>query len=168
MVMTGMQQSEIAEVLNRPLSKELLNRPITRLSYVAKDGTPRVIPIAFVWNGTEVVVVSPTNAPKLASLRANPAVALSIDIEDFPPKILLIRGQAELDYVDGIPDEYTQANAVPPDQYDAWEKEIRSIYTDGMVRIVITPTWAKLIDFENTLPTPVQELLDAREARQRG
>ena len=95
-------------------------------------------------------------------------MALTIDTEDFPPKILLVRGQAELDYVDGIPDEYTQANAVPPDQYDAWEKEIRSIYTDGMVRIVITPTWAKLIDFENTLPTPVQELLDAREARQRG
>ena len=166
--MTGMQPSEIAEVLNRPLSKELLNRPIARLSYVAKDGTPRVIPIAFVWNGTEVVVVSPTNAPKLASLRANRAVALSIDIEDFPPKILLIRGQAELDHVDGIPDEYTQANAVPPDKYDAWEKEIRSIYTDGMVRIVITPTWAKLIDFEHTLPTPVQELMDARDARQRG
>ena len=166
--MTGMHQSEIAEVLDRPLSRELLDRPFTRLAYVAKDGTPRVIPIAFVWNGTEVVVVSPTNAPKLESLRSNPAVALTIDTEEFPPRILLIRGQAELDVVDGIPDEYTQANAVPPEQYDEWEKEIRSIYTDGMVRIVITPTWAKLIDFENTLPTPVQELMDAREARQRG
>jgi len=164
--MTGMRNSEVAEVLNRPLSKELLNRPLTRLAYLAKDGTPRVIPIAFVWNGTEIVVVSPKNAPKLASLRTNPAVSLTIDTEEFPPKILLIRGQAALDVVDGIPDEYLQANAVPPDQYDEWEKEIRSIYVDGMVRIVITPTWAKLIDFENTLPTAVEELLQAREARQ--
>jgi hypothetical protein len=31
-----------------------------RLAHVAKDGTPRAIPIAFVWNGTEVVVVTPT------------------------------------------------------------------------------------------------------------
>ena len=124
--MTAMPMDEIAEVLNRPLSRELLDRPLTRLAYVAKDGTPRVIPIAFVWNGAEVVVVTPTNAPKLASLRANPAVALTIDTEDHPPKILLMRGQAELDVVDGIPDEYLQANAVPPDQYDEWEREIRS------------------------------------------
>jgi hypothetical protein len=163
--MTGMENTEVAEVLNRPLSRELLNRPFTRLSYVAKDGTPRVVPIAFVWNGVEVVVVTPTNAPKLASLRANPAVALTVDTEEFPPKILLIRGRAELDVVDGIPDEYVQANAVPADQFDAWEKEIRSLYVDGMVRVVITPTWAKLIDFEETLPTPVEKLIHAREAR---
>jgi hypothetical protein len=33
-----------------------------------------------------------------------------------------------------------------------WEAEVRSLY-DGMVRIVVTPTWAKLIDFETTLPS---------------
>jgi len=163
-----MHEEQIAEVLNRPLSQELLSRPLTRLAYVATDGTPRNIPIAFVWNGSEVVVVTPTNAPKLVSLRANPSVALTIDTDDHPPKILLIRGRAELDVVDGIPREYFEANAVPPDQYDAWEKEVRSLYTDGMVRVVITPTWAKLIDFENTLPTAVEELVHAREARQRG
>ena len=46
------------------------------------------------------------NAPKLPALRSNPAVALTIDTEVHPPKILLIRGRAELDVVDGIPDEY--------------------------------------------------------------
>jgi len=165
--MTDMHQNEIDEVLGRPLSRELLDRPYARLAYVAKDGTPRAIPLAFVWNGTEVVFVTPPNAPKLVSLRANPAVALTIDTEEHPPKILLIRGRAELDQVDGIPDEYLQANAVPPDQFDAWEKEIRSLYTEGMVRVVITPTWAKLIDFESTLPTAVEELVQAREERQR-
>ncbi len=39
-----MQPNEISEVLNRPLSQELLARDLTRLAYVAKDGTPRVIP----------------------------------------------------------------------------------------------------------------------------
>ena len=39
-----------------------------------------------------------------------PAVALTIDTEAHPPKILLIRGRAELDVVEGIPDEYLEMN----------------------------------------------------------
>ncbi|MEU0881283.1 pyridoxamine 5'-phosphate oxidase family protein [Lentzea sp. NPDC005914] len=164
-----MTQSEINEVLSRPLSQELLARDLTRLAYVAKDGTPRSIPIAFAWNGEQIVLCTTPNAPKLHSLRANPAVALTIDTEVHPPKILLIRGTAELDHTDGIPDEYLQMNGsyeMTAQQRVEWEREVRSLYTDGMVRIVITPTWAKLIDFENTLPTPVQELVQRRSARQ--
>jgi hypothetical protein len=161
--------TEIAEVLNRPLSQELLARDLTRLAYVAKDGTPRNIPIAFTWNGSEIVMCTTKNAPKLPALRANPMVALTIDTEVHPPKILLIRGRAELDVVDGIPDEYLQMNGsyeMTAEQRVHWEAEVRSLY-DGMVRIVVTPTWAKLIDFETTLPSAVEELVRQREERQR-
>src|SRR3954451_8390190 len=105
-----MQPNEITEVLNRPLSQELLAHDLTRLGYVAKDGTPRAIPIAFTWNGSEIVMCTTKNAPKLRALREKPAGALAIDTEVHPPKILLIRGRAELDVVDGIPDEYLQMN----------------------------------------------------------
>jgi general stress protein 26 len=162
-----MQPEAIAEVLNRPTSQELLARDITRLAYVAKDGTPRTIPIGFTWNGTEIVMCTTKNAPKLHALRNNPTVALTIDTEVHPPKILLIRGTAELDTVDGIPDEYLQMNGsyqMSAEQRVEWEAEVRSLY-DGMVRVVVTPTWAKLIDFETTLPTPVEELMREREAR---
>jgi len=84
---------------------------------------------------------------------------------------LLIRGRAELDVVDGIPDEYLQATSsyeMTPEQRVGWEAEVRSLYHDGMVRIVVTPTWAKLIDFETTLPSAVDELVRQREERQRG
>ena len=47
-----MQPNEITEVLNRPGSQEMLTRDVARLAYVATDGTPRVIPITFTWNGT--------------------------------------------------------------------------------------------------------------------
>jgi hypothetical protein len=163
----AMQPEAIAEVLNRPTSQELLARDITRLAYVAKDGTPRNIPIAFTWNGTEVVMCTTKNAPKLHALRSNPTVALTIDTEAHPPKILLIRGTAELDVVDGIPEEYLQMNGtyqMSAEQRVEWEAEVRSLY-DGMVRVVVTPTWAKLIDFETTLPTAVEELMHEREAR---
>ncbi|MEV0894921.1 pyridoxamine 5'-phosphate oxidase family protein [Promicromonospora sp. NPDC050262] len=162
-----MEQHEITEILNRPLSQELLARDITRLAYVATDGTPRTVPIGFSWNGTEIVMCTPTNAPKLPHLRANPAVALTIDTEVHPPTILLVRGRAELDVVDGIPDEYMEANTsyeMTPEQRAEWEVGVRALY-DGMVRVVVTPTWAKLIDFETTLPTAVEELLRKQAER---
>ena len=164
-----MQPNEITEVLNRPLSQELLARDLTRLAYVAKDGTPRSIPIAFTWNGTEIVMCTTTNAPKLAALRRNPAVALTIDTEVHPPKILLIRGRAELDVVDGHPGRVPADERQLPDDARAAGRvgaRGRSLY-DGMVRIVVTPTWAKLIDFETTLPTPVEQLIRQREERRR-
>jgi hypothetical protein len=43
-----------------------------------------------------------------------------------------------------------------------------SLYHDGMVRIVVTPNWAKLVDFDTTLPSAVEELVRQREDRQRG
>ncbi|MCL6672294.1 pyridoxamine 5'-phosphate oxidase family protein [Streptomyces panaciradicis] len=163
-----MEQREITEILSRPAGQELLARDVTRLAYVAKDGTPRNIPIAFTWNGAQIVLCTTKNAPKLPSLRRNPQVALTIDTEEHPPKILLLRGRAELDVVDGIPEEYLQMNGsyrMTPEQRVEWEAEVRSLY-DGMVRIVITPTWAKLIDFETTLPTAVEELVRRRAQRQ--
>ncbi|GAB3426288.1 pyridoxamine 5'-phosphate oxidase family protein [Flindersiella endophytica] len=163
-----MQQEEVTEVLNRPISQELLARDLTRLAYVAKDGTPRNVPIGFAWNGAEIVMCTAKNAPKLRALDANPMVALTIDTEVHPPKILLIRGRAELDYVDGIPDEYLEANTtyqMTPEQRVEWEAGVRSLYSDGMVRIVVTPTWAKLIDFETTLPSAVEELVRQQEER---
>lgn len=163
-----MQPDEITAILNLPSSRALLARDLLRMAYVAKDGTPRNVPIAFTWNGSEIVVCTAKNAPKLPSLRRNPSVALTIDTEVHPPKILLIRGRAELDVVDGIPDEYLQMNGtytMTAEQRVEWEAEVRSLY-DGMVRIVITPTWAKLIDFETTLPSAVEELIHQRAERQ--
>jgi hypothetical protein len=108
------------------------------------------------------------NAAKVPALRHNPAVALTIDTEVHPPRILLIRGRAELDVVEGIPDEYLEMNGtytMTPEQRVEWEAEVRSLY-DGMVRIVVVPTWAKLIDFETTLPSAVEELARQRDERQ--
>jgi len=161
------QPDEITEILNRPISQELLARDLTRLAYVAKDGTPRTVPIAFTWNGTQIILCTLPNAPKLHALRANPMVALTIDTEVHPPKILLLRGRAELEVVEGIPEEYLVMNGayrMTPEQRVEWEAEVRSLY-DSMVRIRVTPTWVKLIDFETTLPSAVEELVRQRAER---
>ena len=122
-----MRQSDITDVLNRPISLELLARGFTRMAYVAKDGTPRSIPIGFVWNGSTIVMCTAKNAPKLPAPRRNSAVALTIDTEVHPPRILLIRGRAALDVVEGILDEFFQVNegsyAMTMEQRTEWEAE---------------------------------------------
>jgi len=156
------QPNEIHEVLDRPLSQELLARDLTRVSCVAKDGAPRTVPIAFTWNGSlELVMRTTKTAPKVIALRHNPAVALTTDTE-VHPTILLVRGRAELDVVGGIPDECLEMNGtyeMTPEQRVEREAEVRSQYYGG-VRIVVTPTWAK--HFETTLPSTIEELVRQR------
>jgi hypothetical protein len=74
-----------------------------------------VVPTWFEWTGAEVVMVTYVAGPnvgirhpaaRLAAIRANPVVALTIDTEDFPFRSVAIRGRAEIDEVDGLAPEY--------------------------------------------------------------
>ncbi|MFF5258119.1 hypothetical protein ACFY4C_04185 [Actinomadura viridis] len=49
---------------------------------------------------------------------------------------------------------------------DGLFSELRSLYQEGMVRSVVTPTWAKLMDFETMLPSAVEELIQQQAERQ--
>src|SRR4030081_1419721 len=105
----AVKQGEL-QLLRHPASKELLQSQIpARLAYVWTDGTPRVIPIWFHWNGREFVMATPPKAPKLKALAKNPQVSLTIDDNTFPHKVLLIRGSARLQPVEGIVPEYIAA-----------------------------------------------------------
>jgi hypothetical protein len=74
--------------------------------------------------------------------------------------MLLVRGTAAIDIVDGIPPEYLAASrkGVGPDQWDAFEAQVRALYKQ-MARIKITPLWAKLLDFKTRFPTPIEKLI---------
>jgi PPOX class probable F420-dependent enzyme len=159
-----MNQAEIRALMDDRVAQELIQAPVhARLSYTAKDGSPRVVPIGYIWSGDVIVMASPPNAPKVKALSADPRVALTIDTEDFPPNILLIRGEATLETVDGVPDEFIEAarRFVGDERMPEWEAQARGLY-EQMVLIRITPTWAKIIDFETRLPTYVEELIEAR------
>jgi hypothetical protein len=52
---------------------------------------------------------TPPKAPKLKALAKNPKVSLTIDDNTFPHKVLLIRGIASLQRVDGIVPEYVRS-----------------------------------------------------------
>jgi hypothetical protein len=143
------------ELLEHPASQHLLHSRIpARLAYVWTDGTPRVVPIWFHWNGHEIVMASPPKAPKLKALARNPKVALTIDNNEFPHKVLLIRGHARLETVKGIVPEYAMA---AERYFDAatrkmWLDQLASMIQE-MVRITAKPEWVGLLDFETRFPS---------------
>ena len=143
------------ELLQHPASQALLHSKIpARLAYVWTDGTPRVVPVWFHWNGRELVLGTPPKAPKLKALKKNPKVALTIDDNTFPHKVLLVRGTARLETLNGVVPEY----ALAADRYfgeqqgKAWVAQMSSMIQQ-MVRITITPEWVGLLDFQTRFPS---------------
>lgn len=160
-----MKQDDIAAELDKPISRDLLGSSIpARLAYTGLDGGPRVIPVAFLWTGSDLVVCTVPASAKVAALRQNPKVAITIDTEGFPPRVLLVRGTATLQDVDGVPDQYVEASRkiVAPEQFADWEAGVRELY-ERMTMITIVPTWAKLLDFETTIPKSVEDLIRAKQ-----
>jgi hypothetical protein len=152
--MQRVQQGDLA-LLQHPAAKELLQSKIpARLAYVWTDGTPRVIPIWFHWNGTDIVMATPPKAPKLKALAKNPKVSLTIDDNVFPHKVLLIRGSARLQPIEGIVPEYAAAadRYFGPEQGKAWVDRLRTMIS-SMVRVTVTPEWVGLLDFQTRFPS---------------
>jgi PPOX class probable F420-dependent enzyme len=145
------------DLLQHPVAQELLRSKIpARLAYVASDGTPRGVPIWFHWTGEEIVIGTPPKAPKIKSLQKNPKVALTIDDNHFPHKVLLIRGTARLSRVRGMVPEYAAAaeRYFGPEQGKAWVAQLSST-TPEMVRVAIKPEWVGVLDFQSRFPSAI-------------
>jgi hypothetical protein len=146
-------QGDLA-LLTDPLAQQLLAAPIpARLAYTWHDGTPRVVPIWFSWTGEQVVMAGPPDAPKVQAIRAHPQVALTIDGTDWPYKVLLIRGVAAVDVVDGVAPEYAAAarKHFGAEQGDAWTAQVGQMMAQT-ARISVRPGWVGILDFETRFP----------------
>jgi hypothetical protein len=141
------------ELLNDPVAHELLGsvNP-ARLAYTWMDGSPRVVPIWFHWTGDQFVLGSPPKAPKLTALAADPRVALTIDDNTWPHKVLLVRGGASIELLDNVSPEYELAATryFGPEQGPAWVATLRE---KPMARIAITPNWVGILDFQTRFPS---------------
>ena len=140
-------------LLNDPIAQQLLtSTSLARLAYTWSDGTPRVVPIWFHWDGKAMVLASPARAPKLKVLGDHPDVAVTIDTDSFPYRVLSIRGRAEVDMVDDVVPEYAAAaeRYFGRDQGQSWVAQLRG---QPMGRIRITPEWVNILDFETRLPS---------------
>ena len=142
-------------LLDDPIAQALLRSTVpARLAYTWLDGTPRVVPIWFHWDGREVVMGTPPNAPKVKVLSANPRVALTIDGNEWPYKVLLLRGAARVEVVEGVAPEYAAAarRYFGEEQGRAWVEQMGGM-VPSMARIAVRPDWAAILDFETRFPS---------------
>jgi hypothetical protein len=150
-------------LLQEPVAQQLLLhlKCSVHLAYNWHDGMPRVIPMGFYWNGEEIVMATATDAPKTKVLTNGSKVAVSIEHDSSPPKILLIRGTVRTDTVEGIDPEHAAKirQTLSQEDAEALLKEEARLYP-RMTRIFIRPDWVGLLDFETRLPSAVERAIE--------
>jgi len=148
------KQGDLA-LLKDPVAVDLMKSTVpARLAYVWPDGTPRVVPIWFHWDGQNIVLGSPPKAPKLKALRKHPKVALTIDSDSWPHKVLMMRGTANVEIVPGVVPEYALSakRYLGEEAGGDWIEQIGGMVIE-MGRITIRPEWVGILDFETRFPS---------------
>jgi hypothetical protein len=160
------QQGALA-LLDDPVAQQLLRSTLpARLAYTWHDGTPRVVPIGFHWNGTEIVLGTPPDAPKMKVLRDGAKVAVTIDSDSMPYKVLSVRGSVRTDSVAGIAPEYAaMTKRVFGDEAgQAWLDSMAPIMP-RMARIFIQPEWVGILDFETRFPNALERAMEQAQGQ---
>ena len=149
-------------LLQEPVAQQLLqSKGPAHLAYNWRDGTPRVIPIGFHWNGEEVVLTTAVDAPKTKVLTNGTKVALSIDSDSRPARVLLIRGTVRVDTVEGIAPEHAAMlrRTTSAEGAEVALAHAAALYPH-MTRIFIHPEWVGLLDFEKRLPSATERAIE--------
>jgi hypothetical protein len=149
-------------LLDDPVAQKMLQSTVpARFAYNWTDGTPRVVPIGFHWNGTEIVLGTPDDAPKMKALHDGDAVAVTIDSDTMPYKVLLVRGTIRVDIVDGIAPEYEAMCRRTMGEAGAqqWLAQLRPI-CPRMGRVFIKPNWVGILDFEARFPSALERAME--------
>jgi PPOX class probable F420-dependent enzyme len=81
------------------------------LTTVAKSGQPVPRLVWFFFDGTNLMVYSMPNAAKVAHIKANPRVSLSLDSDGNGSGVVVVGGEARVDAVDVDPLEDQQYEA---------------------------------------------------------
>jgi nitroimidazol reductase NimA-like FMN-containing flavoprotein (pyridoxamine 5'-phosphate oxidase superfamily) len=157
------QQGDLA-LLDDPVAQELLHSTnLARLAYTWRDGTPRVIPIWFHWDGEAIVLGSPPNAPRVDMLPTNSKVALTIDRNEWPYHVLHIRGTAYVETLDDVTPEYAASahRYFGEEQGREWVEGVRQM-SPQMARISVRSKWVSILDFERRFPSAIQAAMSGQ------
>ena len=155
-----MDTASITEILTDSVAVDLIEKSsVMRIAYTGLDGAPRVVPVAYLVRDGRFVFCTIPLSDKVPALRRDPRVAITIDVAQ-PPCCLLLRGRSEVEIVEGVPDEFLEASHrnVAVEHQEAFDAQVRGLY-DSMARIVVTPTWVRLNDFQRTAPRAVERIV---------
>lgn len=104
---------------------------------------------------------TPDDAPKMKALHDGDAVAVTIDSDTPPYKVLLVRGTIRVDVVDGIAPEYEAScrRVMGEAGAQGWLAQLRPI-CPRMARIFIKPNWVGILDFEARFPSALERAME--------
>ncbi len=151
------------DLLYDPVAQKLLQSSLpARLAYNWTDGTPRLSPVWFHWNGSELVFGGPPNAPKMQALPDGTRVAVTMNTDTMPYKVLAIRSEL----FEGVPPEYDDAakRALGDDGGAAWVETIGHAFPT-MARLFVRPEWVGILDFEHRFPNEVERAMERMQAQ---
>ncbi len=159
------RQGDLALLEHPVAQRRLQSTAPARLAYVWTDGTPRVVPIGFHWNGTELVLGTPTDAPKTKAWSDGAKVAVTIDTDTMPHDVLQIRGSVRTDVVDGIAPKYEAMTLRTQGEHAgrAWLDNLRPI-SPQMTRIYVPPEWVAILDFQLRFPNALERAMQRAAA----
>ena len=84
-------------------------------------------------------------------------MALTIDTDAWPHKVLQIRGTVSAQTVDGVVPEYALAaeRYLGAEGGKGWVEQAKALFPQ-MTRIVVLPDWVGLLDFEQRFPIAIE------------
>ena len=141
------------ELLDDPVAQRMLGSTNpARLAYNWTDGTPRVVPIWFHWDGSLLHFGTHPQSPKIKALTASPEVAVTIDSIEFPWDVLLLRGSVAIEVHDDIVAAYASAaeRYLGPEMAPGWLSQMKG---QPMAEISFTPEWVTVLDFQTRFPS---------------
>ncbi len=137
--------------LQDPLAQQLLQSAIpARLAFTGSDGSPRVTPIWFHWDGAALVMSTGAQSSKVKAIERNPRLAVRIDTTEAPYRVLQIRGAATITRHPRATSEY----ALCATRYFGEELGAAWIRLTGdrpQARIALHPEWVELRDLTSLL-----------------
>lgn len=110
---------------------------------------------------------SPPGAPKEKALRNGDKVALTIDSDTFPYKVLLVRGTVRTDVVEGVAPEYVAAakRVLGEEGGAGWVAQVGPIF-ETTTRVFVTPAWVGVIDMEQRFPNAIERGMEKAQSAQ--
>lgn len=78
------------------VDRRLRSEPIIWISTVRPDGRPHLVPVWFLWEGRDLLILSQPGAQKVRNLLANPAVTLALEAADEGGDVAIIEGTAAM------------------------------------------------------------------------
>jgi len=115
---------------------------IARIATVKQDGSPHVVPVWFLWEGGELIIVTYPNSVKIRNIKRDNRVTVVIDVPD-PGKGVIMEGTARLSN-DGVKEMTHKISAkyMKPEELDDY---VESVLKTPMVVIRVAPkkliTW---------------------------